>query len=181
MSIHLYLSVSPLPSPAPSFASTPVSVSAPQATLKPLPPKAIYSFKEEFYNSIQARAVQNYYAFRIGQSTKINKDPWIKIVCNCDRCGTPPPENYLQGYLQARKKRTTTQKIRFQFSVLAVESSVTPWELRYKPGIEYSRHNHPSSQLNSSHSEHRKLALAEMNQVRAIHNIVMSDLSYHTP
>jgi hypothetical protein len=43
-------------------------------------------------------------------------------------------------------------------------------EPEYRPGIEYSIHNHPPSQSISSHPVHRKLAQAEINQARSLHN-----------
>ena len=136
------LSLSPLPSQSPE-PSSPMSM--------PLPPEATYSSKEELYASIQAWAAQHSYAFRIGRSNKINNGPRIKIFYNCDRCGPPPSENHLQGYLQARKRQTTTRKTGCQFSVIAVQCTNTRWELCHRPGAEYDVHNHPPSQSISSH------------------------------
>jgi hypothetical protein len=142
----------------------------PPPTPMPLPPEAIYSSKVELYTSIQAFAAQHSYAFYVRRSTKINNGLRSKITYNCDRYGLPLPENHPQNYLQARKRQTTTRKTGCQFSVLAVECSNTQWELRHRPGIEYSQHNHPPSDLISSHPAHRKLAQAEINQARSLHN-----------
>jgi hypothetical protein len=150
------------PPPEPSLAEAPPSM--------PLPPEAIYSSKEELYTSIQAWAAQHHYAFCIGRSNKIHNGPRIKIFYNCDRYGLPPPENHPQRYLQARKRQTTTRKTNCQFSVIAVQCTDIQWELRHRPGMEYSIHNHPPSQSTSSHPAHRKLAQAEINQARALHN-----------
>jgi hypothetical protein len=158
--IDFQLSPSPLP----------LLVKVPQPTSMPLPPEAIYSSKEELYTAIQAFAAQHYYAFTIGRSKKINNGPRIKIFYNCDRYGPPPPENYPQKHLQARKRHTTTRKTNCQFSVIAVQCTDTQWEFRYRPGIEYSIHNHPPSQSTSSHLAYRKLVQAEINQARALHN-----------
>lgn len=168
MDIRLSISVSPprsLLSPPPLLSEAP---SPP--TSMPLPPEAIYSSKEELYASIQAWAAQHYYAFRIGRSTKISNSPRVKITYNCDRCGPPPPENHPQGYLQARKRQTTTRKTGCQFSINAIQQRDTHWELRHRPGREYSIHNHPPSQSTSSHPAHRKLAQADINQARALHS-----------
>jgi hypothetical protein len=136
----------------------------------PLPPEAIYNSKEELYTAIQAFAAQHYYAFTIGRSKKINNGPRTKIIYNCDRYGLPPPNNGPQNHLQVRKRHTTTRKTNCQFSVLAVELSNTQWELRHKPAIENSVHNHPPSQSISSHPVHRKLAQAEINQAKSLPN-----------
>jgi hypothetical protein len=152
------------PSPLPLLAEPP------QPNSMPLPPEAIYNSKEELYTSIQAWAAQHYYAFCIGRSKKINNGPRIKIIYNCDRYGAQPPDNHPQHYLQARKRQTTTRKTGCQFSILAVQCANTEWELRYRPGIEHSIHNHPPSQAISSHPAHRKLAQGEINQAKALHN-----------
>ncbi len=157
--IDLQLSPSLLPEPLPAEAPP----------LMPLPPEAIYSSKEELYTSIQAWAAQYGYAFSIGRSKKINKGPKLKITYNCDRYGLPPPENHPQNYLQARKRQTTTRKTGCQFSIVAIEQDIQ-WELRHRPGIQYSIHNHPPSQAISSHPTHRKLAQEEINQAKALHN-----------
>lgn len=142
----------------------------PSSTSMPLPPEAVYSSKEELYAAIQAFAAQHYYAFRIGRSKKINNGPRTKIFYNCDRCGPPPPDNHPQNRPHSRIRSTTSRKTHCQFSVLAVEHSNTQWELRHRPGIENSVHNHPPSQSASSHPAHRKLAQAEVNQARSLYN-----------
>jgi hypothetical protein len=93
----------------------------------------------------------------------------LKITYNCDRYGPPPPENHPQNYLQARKRQTTTRKTGCQFSIVAIEQDMQ-WELRHRPSIQYSIHNHPPSQAISSHPTHRKLAQEEINQARALHS-----------
>jgi hypothetical protein len=153
-----------------SLSPLPLLAAAPPLTSMPLPPEAIYSSKEELYTSIQAWAAQYHYAFCIGRSTKMNGGPRIRITYNCDRYGPPPPENHPQKYLQARKRQTTTRKTGCQFSIVAIQCVSTEWELRYRPGIQYSIHNHPPSQSASSHPTHRKLAQAEINQAKALHN-----------
>jgi hypothetical protein len=142
----------------------------------PLPPEAIYDSKEELYIAIQAWAAQHCYAFCIGRSTKKDSGPRTKITYNCDRCGPPPPENHPKNYLQARKRQTTTRKTGCQFSIVAIERTNTQWELRHRPSIEYSIHNHPPSQSISSHPAHRKLAQAEINQARSLHNAGKSSI-----
>ena len=136
----------------------------------PLPPEAIYSSKEELYTTIQAWAAQHHYAFSIRWSKKIKDGPKSKIIYNCDRHGPPPPNDYPRRYIQARKRQTTTRKTGCQFSIVAIECAVTRWELRHRPGIEYSIHNHPPSQAISSHPAHRKLAQEEINQARALYS-----------
>jgi hypothetical protein len=150
----------------PLLAGQPLSPS----TTMPLPPMATYSSKEELYEAIQVFAAQHHYAFTIGRSNKINKGPRIKIFYNCDRYGPPPPEIHPQDYTHDRKRRTTSRKTNCQFSIVAIQHTDTLWEVRYRPGIEYSIHNHLPSQSISSHPAHRKLAQAEMNQARSLHN-----------
>jgi hypothetical protein len=53
---------------------------------------------------------------------------------------------------------------------MAIERIDIQWELRYRPGIEYSIHNHPPSQLTSSHPAYRKLTQEEINQARSLYN-----------
>jgi hypothetical protein len=153
------------PSPLPSLAE------APEPQSMPLPPEAIYSSKEELYTAIQAFAAQHYYAFRIGRSTKKDGRPRTKITYNYDRCGTQPPENHPQNYLQPRKRQIATRKTGCQFSIIAIERIDIQWEVRHRPSIEHSIHNHLPSQSISSHPAHRKLAQAEINQARSLHNI----------
>ena len=166
LSVSVSPPVSPLLQPPPLAPRLPT----PSSPSMPLPPEALYSSKEELYTSIQAFAAQHSYAFRIGRSNKINNGPRSKIFYNCDRCGPPPPENHPQRSLQARKRQTTTRKTGCQFSVVALERADAQWELRHRPSTEYSIHNHPPSQSTSSHPAHRKLAQAEINQVRSLHN-----------
>jgi hypothetical protein len=145
----------------------------------PLPPQAIYSSKEELYTSIQAWAAEHRYAFRIERSTKIHNTKRTRILYSCDRAGLAPPTNYPQRSLQDRQRHTTTRKTGCQFSIIAREGIDTQWELRHrpnKPGIDYSIHNHPPSQSISSHPTHRKLAQAEINQARSLHNAGKSGL-----
>jgi hypothetical protein len=171
MDIYLSISVSPPPSVLLSPSPGPSPAEAPSLpTSMPLPPEAIYSSKEELYTSIQAWAALHHYAFRIGRSKKINNGPRTKIVYNCDRCGPPPPEKHPQNRLHDRIRHTTTRKTGCQFSIIAVECNSTQWELRHRPGIEYSIHNHPPSQSTSSHPAHRKLAQAEINQARSLYS-----------
>jgi hypothetical protein len=161
------LSLSPLASQSPE--PLPAESHAPPTTM-PLPPEAIYSSKEELYSSIQAFAAQHYYAFRIGRSTKKDGGPRTKITYNCDRCGPKPPENHPQNYLKTRKRQTATRKTGCQFSIMAIEHTDTQWEVRHRPGTEHSIHNHPPSQSISSHPAYRKLAQAEVNQAKSLHN-----------
>ena len=112
----------------------------------------------------------------IGRSNKINKGPRIKIFYNCDRYGPLPPENHSQNYLQARKRQTTTRKTNCQFSIVAVQCTDTQWEVRYRPGIEYSIYNHPLSQSISSYLAYRKLVQAKINQARSLYNTSKSNI-----
>jgi hypothetical protein len=166
--------LSPSPSPLPSQSPEPSSL-----TSMPLPPEATYSSKVELYEAIQAFAAQHHYAFMIGRSKKLNNGLRIKIFYNCDRYGPPPPDNHPQNYLQGRKRRTTTRKTNCQFSVIAMQYTDTQWKLCHRSGIEYSIHNHPPSQSISSHPTHRKLAQAEINQARSLHNAGKSNI-YNT-
>jgi hypothetical protein len=144
----------------------------------PLPPEATYSSKEELYAAIKAFAAQHYYAFIIGRSNKINNGPRMKIFYNCDRYGSPPPDNHPKNYLQARKRRTATRKTGCQFSIVAIQSTDTEWEVRHRPGTIYSIHNHPPSQSTSSHPAHRRLAPAEIDQARSLHDAGKSNILY---
>jgi hypothetical protein len=93
-----------------------------------------------------------------------------KITYNCDWYRPKPPENHLQNYLQTCKRQTATCKTGCQFSIMALERINTQWEVRRRPGTEPSTHNHPPSQSISSHPAYRKLAQAEINQVKSLHN-----------
>ena len=141
---RVLLSLSPGPSPGPSPRPSPAEPSSPPTSM-PLPPEAIYSSKEELYTSIQSWAAQHHYAFRIARSKKISNGPRTKIIYNCDRCGPPPPLDHPHDSLQARKRQTSTRKTSCQFSIVAIEHIDGQWELRYRPGIEFSIYNHPPS------------------------------------
>jgi hypothetical protein len=156
-----------LPSPQPLPASQSPTTSS---TSMPLPPEATYSSKEELYASIQAWAAQHHYAFRIERSTKIHNSVRTRILYSCDRAGPAPSAMHPQNSVQDRQRRTFTRKTGCQFSIVARERMDTQWELRHRPGIEYSIHNHPPSQSISSHPVHRKLAQVEINQARSLHN-----------
>jgi hypothetical protein len=173
MDIRLSISVSPPPrvllSPSPKPAEAP-----PHPTSMPLPPEAIYSSKEELYRAIQAFASQHSYTFYVRRSTKINNSVRSKITYNCNRYGEGHPQNRPH----TRQRYISTRKTGCQFSVLAVECSSSQWELRHRPGTEYSIHNHPPSQSISSHPAHRKLAQAEMNQARSLHNAGRFNILY---
>jgi hypothetical protein len=164
-------SVSPAPQPMPASQSPTTS-----STSMPLPPEATYSSKEELYASIQAWAARYHYAFRIERSTKIHNGARTRILYSCDRARPAPPANYPQNSLQDRKRRTTTRKTGCQFSIVARERTNTQWELRHRPGAEYSIYNHPPSQSISSHPAHRQLAQVEINQARSLHNAGKSSI-----
>jgi hypothetical protein len=157
-------------SPLPSLSPEPLPAEAPPLAPMPLPPEAIYSSKEELYASIQAWAAQYHYAFCIGRSKKIGNSPRTKIIYNCDRYGPLPPTNHPKNYTQARKRQTATRKTGCQFSIMAIERPNTQWDLRYRPGEEYSLHNHPPSHSISSYPAHRKLAQEEINQAKSLYN-----------
>jgi hypothetical protein len=164
------LSLSPLPLQSPEPSSL---------TSMPLPPEATYSSKEELYASIQAWAVQHRYAFRIERSTKIYNTERTRIQYSCDRTGLAPPANHPQKSLQDRQRRTATRKTGCQFSIIARKGIDIQWELRHrpsKPGTEYNIYNHPPSQSISSHPVYRKLAQAEINQARSLHNTGKSNI-----
>jgi hypothetical protein len=166
MDFQLSISVSPPLHPlGPLRSPSPEPLPADAPPLMPLPPEAIYNSKEELYTSIQAWAAHYHYAFRIGRSNKINKGPKIKIFYNCDRCGPPP----LESHPQNRKRSTASRKTNCQFSVVAIQQTDIQWELRHRPGIEYSVHNHSPSQSASSHPTHRKLEQAKINEARSLY------------
>jgi hypothetical protein len=72
-------------------------------------------------------------------------------------------------HLQLRKRKDGEHRQKgCQFSVVATEDTHGQWELRHRPGLEYSLHNHLPSTSISSHPAHRKLAQAEINQAKAI-------------
>jgi hypothetical protein len=171
--MDIRLSPSPLPSPLLSPSPPPP---APSSTSMPLPPEAKYSSKEELYASIQAWAAQHHYAFRIERSTKIQNSGRTRILYSCDRARLAPPANHPQKSLQDRQRRTATRKTGCQFLIIACKGMDTQWELRHRPGTEYSVHNHPPSQSISSYPAHRKLAQAEINQARSLHNVGKSNI-----
>jgi hypothetical protein len=162
------ISASTAPSPPTSLPLPPEA--PPPPTSIPLPPEATYSSKEELYTSIQTWAAQHHYAFSISRSAKINKGVRTRILYSCDRYGRPPPANHPERSLQPRKRQTATRKTGCQFSVVAIECGDAQWELRHRPGTQNSIHNHPPSHSTSSHPVHRKLAQAEINEARSLHN-----------
>jgi hypothetical protein len=161
--------LSPFLSPSPGLPLAPQSPVM-SSTSMPLPPEATYSSNEELYASIQAWAAQHHYAFRIERSTKIDNSTRTRVLYSCDRAGLVPPTKHPQNTLQNRKRCTATRKTGCRFSIIARERIDAQWELRYRPGIEFSVHNHPPSQSISSHPAHRKLAQAEINQARSLHS-----------
>ena len=90
-----------------------------------LPPKAMYSSKEELYKAIQAFAAQYHYTFIIRRSNKIYNGLRIKIFYNCDRYRPSLPDNHLQNYLQDRKRHITTCKTNCQFLIVAIQYTDT--------------------------------------------------------
>ena len=145
------------------------------------------------YTSVRTNLKDTYYSILILVRTAVRSSQVArtevrtvraKILCTiaytgCDRAGLAPPANHPQKSLQERQRRTATRKTGCQFSVIAREGIDTQWELRHrpsKPGTEYGIHIHPSSQSISSHPAHRKLAQAEINQARSLHNTGKSNI-----
>jgi hypothetical protein len=154
---------------------TPDSVALPsdlelvlKITTMPLPPEATYSSKEELYKAIQVFVALHHYAFMIGQSNKIHNGPGIKIFFNCERSGPPPPENHLQNTLHNCQRSLKSRKTNCQFSVVAIQHTDTQWEVRHRPGTEYSIHNHPPSDAITSYPAHQKLKQEETNQAKSL-------------
>ncbi len=154
---------------APAIAQPFLGEASSSLTSMPLPPEAVFKSRDELYSSIQAWASRHLYAFRIERSKKINNGVRTRIIYSCDRAGEVPPEKHPKISPQDRKRQTATRKTGCQFSIIAVERSDTQWELRHRPGMEYSVHNHPPSHSISSHPAHRKLSQAQINQARSLH------------
>jgi hypothetical protein len=156
---------SPSPSILPEASSIPL---LPEASMPP-PPEAIYSSKEELYTSIQRWAACYNYSFRIGRSNKLGNNR-VKVYYTCDRAGPRPLPGHPQNYVQPRQRVTNSRKTDCQFSIVAIQISEIQWELRYRPGVQYSIHNHPPSQSIGSHPIHRKLEQEQIDQARTLYN-----------
>ena len=154
---------------APAIAQPFLGEASSSLTSMPLPPEAVLKSRDELYSSIQAWASRHLYAFRIERSKKINNRVRTRITYSCHRAGEVPSEKHPKISPQDRKRQTATRKTGCQFSIIAVERSDTQWELRHRPDMEYSVHNHAPSHSISSHPAHRKLSQAPINQARSLH------------
>jgi hypothetical protein len=149
------LSPSPLP-PSPLLPSPPLPPPTSTFEMLALPPEATYPTREALYEAIQSWAKPRGYAFTGGSSKKTSSRR-IKAYYLCDRCPPPPPAK------EDRIRDTATRGTSCSFSVIALQISLTEWELKYRPGIQYNTHNHEPSHHPSAHSSHRQLSITAQN------------------
>lgn len=129
-----------------------------------LPPEQDYSSRGALFESINAWAATQGYAFTTGRSHK-EKSGRLTVTFVCDRSCRPPPAS------KERQRRTTTRGNGCQFSVLAKESmDKNTWSLRHRPDQRFSSHNHPPSQHPSAHPAHRKMSEEDLVQLSNLSN-----------
>lgn len=128
-----------------------------------LPPEAIYPSRELLYKAIQNWAKPRGYAFTGGSSKKTSSGR-IKAYYLCDRCPPIPPAR------EDRIRDTQTRGTSCPFSVIALQITSIEWELKHRPGVQYSTHNHKPSQNPSAHYPHRQLSITAQNTVQSFYS-----------
>jgi hypothetical protein len=146
------LSPSPLP-PSPPNSSTPEPLA--------LPPLAIYPTREALFEAIQSWSKLRGYAFTVGKSKKL-KSGRQKVYYACDRCPPIPPPR------EDRIRDTQTRGTGCPFAVVALQTPLGEWELKYRPEAQYNTHNHLPSQSPSAHPSHRRLSIQARNTAQSL-------------
>jgi hypothetical protein len=152
-------SPSPLPPPAPPIL--PANTSTPE--LLALPPLAIYPTREALFEAIQSWSKLRGYAFTVGKSKKLPSGRQ-KVYYACDRC--PPIPLPKEG----RIRDTQTRGTGCLFTVVALQTPLAEWELKYRPEAQYNTHNHLPSQSPSAHHSHRRLSIQARNTAQSFYS-----------
>ena len=127
-----------------------------------LPPEGTYDSRESLLEAINYWAKPRGYAFTTGKSMK-TPNGRVRVIFACDRNGKPPSTSVQW------KCRICSRGTGCKFSVLAKQSlDGTTWVLSYRPGQEFSLHNHPPSQDPSAHPAHRILSGEEKSMVTGL-------------
>jgi hypothetical protein len=143
---------SPSPLPPPSPPILPANTSTPE--LLALPPLAIYPTREALFEAIQNWSKLRGYAFTVTRSKKLPSGRQ-KVYYTCDRCPPiPPPRED-----QIRVRDTQTRGTGCLFTVVALQTPLGEWELKYRPEAQYNIHNHLPSQSPTAHPSHRHLSI----------------------
>ena len=121
-----------------------------------LPPLAIYPSREALFEAIQSWAKLRGYAFTVGKSKRL-ADQRQKVYYACDRC-----PSIRQPHTE-RVRETQSRGSGCLFSVLALETLSSNWEVRYRPEARFNTHNHPPSQSPAAHPSHRRLPVEAQN------------------
>ena len=133
-----------------------------------LPPEGTYDSRESLLTAINSWAKPRGYAFTTGKSLKTLSGR-VKVIFSCNRNRLPPSTS------TTRKRHTYSRGTGCKFSVLAKESlDRTSWVLSYRPGQEYSLHNHSPSQDPSAHPAYQKLSAIDQSIVISLSNAGIS-------
>src|ERR1700710_410165 len=145
----------PLSSPSPLLLPSPPPI-LPANTNTPallaLPPLATYSTREALFEAIQSWPKPRGYAFTVGKSKKLPSGRQ-KVYYACDRCYPAPLAR------EDRRRDTRTRGTGCPFAVVALQTPLGEWELKYRPEAQYNIHNHLPSQSPSAHPSHRRLSI----------------------
>jgi hypothetical protein len=126
-----------------------------------LPPLAIYQSKEALFEAIQSWSKPRGYAFTTSRSKRV--DGRQKVYYSCDRCPLPRPLRNKGIRIRESQSRGTG----CPFSILAIETPLLSWEIRYRQGV-FSTHNHPPSQSPAAHPSHRHLTAIAQNTAQRL-------------
>jgi hypothetical protein len=146
---------SPLPLPPPIL---PANSSTPE--LLALPPLAIYPTREALFEAIQSWSKLRGYAFTVSRSKKLPSGRQ-KVYYACDRCPPPPLPK------EDRIRDTQTRGTSCPFTVVALQTLLGEWELKYRPEAQYNTHNHLPSKSPSAHHSHRRLSTQAINTAQS--------------
>ena len=141
---------SPSPLPPPSPPILPANTSTPEPLA--LPPLAVYPTREVLFEAIQSWSKLRGYAFTVGKSKKLPSGRQ-KVYYACDRCYPAPLAR------EDRRRDTSTRGTSCPFAVVALQTPLGEWELKYRPEAQYNIHNHLPSQSPSAHPSHRRLSI----------------------
>jgi hypothetical protein len=152
---------SQLPDQSPSQSLNQLPSQSPSTM--PLPPEARYESLDALTNAINEFSRVNGYAFTKRRS-KVLSSGRRKIIFDCDRHGSTT------NHRHQRQRHTNTRLNGCRFSISAIEciDNRQHWEVKHRPGLEYSLHNHPPSIHPSAHAIHRRLQQKERKLIRGL-------------
>ncbi|RFU29347.1 hypothetical protein B7463_g6990, partial [Scytalidium lignicola] len=114
----------------------------------PAPPEDFYPDIDQLYNSIQAFAKINGYAFsRRDKKAK-------RVVFICDRGGPYNPKGKKAGIDPSKQRQTATKKSNCQMKIAAIAKG-DGWRVQ----VIEPTHNHEASSYAAAHTSHRRAAL----------------------